>query len=220
MVNIQTNRMWIVVIIAVYLFSVYCSDDNPTNPTQNITVIKSSSGYIASATYNISRKLYLSGITIPSNAVYEDGWWSFMSELPNGLSAQIQIQLKEQNGNIQKFYNPLTTYYILGKGITTGIQGSIDFNFTLIGVNVSSVFFVVYGNAQVNYQGTVANVEVKDLKISKQSNSYPSGGTIVIWIYGAKVTITFDGSRYAHGTFIYNNTTYEFTIDLETGQVS
>jgi hypothetical protein len=213
-------KILMLIISALMLVNLQCDSENPIDPTENVLMIKATSGYAASNVMHISSKIYKCALTMPNNATYDNGWWSFTIDLPNQHNAQMQIQFKDVNGNIQKFYNTLTTYYIIGKGTASGPKGSVEFNLTLSGLNLSSSYFVVNGDAQAKYQGTTANVEVKDFKMPKEFNKYPTDGTITVWVLGAKVTITFNGTRFAHGSFIYNSVTYEFTIDLESGQIS
>ena len=158
-------KILMLIISALMLVNLQCDSENPIDPTENVLMIKATSGYAASNVMHISSKIYKCALTMPNNATYDNGWWSFTIDLPNQHNAQMQIQFKDVNGNIQKFYNTLTTYYIIGKGTASGPKGSVEFNLTLSGLNLSSSYFVVNGDAQAKYQGTTANVEVKDFKI-------------------------------------------------------
>ncbi len=214
------TKMLFSIILFLSIFQCYCKNDKSTNPNEPVDTIKKISGYTAYTMIQVEQKIFDSAQTMPPSAEYVNGWWSYSIQLPNGQKVDVKIQFQDQSGSVQKNYNPQTTYTILGKGKVTGVDDTMDYDFVLTGTNNPYNTVTFNGIASVLYKGTSATINANNVKIPKSLTAYPSQGTITIITMGTTVTITFNGTRYAQGTFTYAGTTYSFTIDLETGQIS
>ncbi|MEO6326767.1 MAG: hypothetical protein ABIT01_13785 [Thermoanaerobaculia bacterium] len=148
------------------------------------------------------------------------GFWSVSVNLATGQSANLQVRFKDQSGTIQKFYGPLTTSTIESKGTAAGAQGALTWDFVVTGVRSTSSILTASGSGSGTYQGTGAAVTITTLAIPKSVGSWPTGGTVAIVSNGITVTITFNGTQYATGTYRDKNQSVTFTINLATGEVT
>ena len=101
------------------------------------------------------------------------------------------------------FRVPLERWYLVVGGVMQGV--------TALSVN---------GTGTGTYQGASGDVTVSNVVIPKTTGAYPTSGTVTVISGGITITVTFNGTRYAQGTYVYRNKTVTFTIDLETGEVT
>lgn len=158
----------------------------------------------------------------PFEATYDaaTGFWTVHLSLPSGQSATLAIQFKDSGGTVQKLFNPLTTNTITSRGVAAGLQGLLSFDLILTGVKQGVASVTANGSGSATYQGVSAAVQISSLVVPKTPGSYPSSGTISVTSNGITVTVAFNGTRYATGTYTYRNQSFTFTIDLQTGEVT
>ena len=197
----------------------FACKEKPTTPSDSTTTIKSISGFSASTSLQVTQKIWAAALLMPNSATYADGWWTFTVDLPNGSNGQMHVQFQDSSSTVQKFYNPQLTYTILGKGLAQGAKGSLDYSVRLSGTTLTSGYIITNGNGSVTYLGATAVVNITNLKMLKLPNSYPIEGSITIVTLGSTVTVTFNGTKFAQGTFTYGGSTYNFSIDLDTGAI-
>ena len=147
------------------------------------------------------------------------GFWTVSASLVTGQSATFQIQFRDAQGQPQRLYNPLTTASIVTRGSATGLQGHLSFDLVLTGTSLLTPDVTVNGTGTAAWQGASGTVQVNALVVPKQPGAYPKSGTVVVTSGGITVTVTFDGTSTAHGTYTFRNQTIRFTIDLATGEV-
>ncbi len=147
------------------------------------------------------------------------GFWTVSLTLETGQTAQFQMQFQDASGTPMKLYNPLQTDRMVAIGSASGSLGSADFNLTLSGAKASSLSLTVNGSGTCLYQGVSGSYDVLNVVQPKVLNAYPTSGTIKAVASGITVTVTFNGTQFATGTYSYRNRSYTFTINLETGEV-
>jgi hypothetical protein len=147
------------------------------------------------------------------------GFWHITFTTPSGQSADLQVQFRDGQGQVQKIYNPLTTTTILVKGSASGPQGYATFDVTLVGGRTSTTF-TANGTGTVTYQGSTGDLTISNVVIPKQQPAYPTSGSVVCVVNGITITVTFNGTQSATGTYTYKGFTFTFTVDLKTGEVS
>ena len=147
------------------------------------------------------------------------GFWTVSLTLPTGQTAQFQMQFQDASGTPSKLYNPLLTERIIANGSATGILGTVSFNLVMTGAKASSVNLTINGTGTGSYQGVSGTFEVINVIQPKVPGSYPISGTIRAVAGAITVTVSFNGTQYATGTYTYRNRSYTFTINLQTGEV-
>ena len=148
------------------------------------------------------------------------GYWTVTVNLPTGQSGQIQVKFLDATGQPQKFYNPLTTRSMASRGSLSGTAGDVAFDLTLSGLGSTSSSFIVNGSGSATIQGVSGTFQVSNVSVPKSPGAYPTSGTITVVASGSTVTVSFNGTRYATGTYTYRGITVPFTIDLDTGEVT
>lgn len=146
------------------------------------------------------------------------GFWTVSVALDTGQSGTLHIQFRDGQGAVQKLFN-LQTAAMRVYGQASGSQGFLEFDFALTDIR-TGVAFIANGIASANYQGTSGTVEVTNLVVPKVLPPYPTGGTIVVTSNGITVTVTFNGTQFAEGTYQLRSQTVHFTINLKTGEVT
>jgi len=161
-----------------------------------------------------------SPLAVPFNASYDTatGTWTVAVALETGQRATLLIQFRDGQGQVQRTFN-LQTASILLKGNASGTQGYLDFDLSLTDIR-TGVAFTANGTGTATYQGVSGAVTVTNLAVPKVLPPYPTSGTVVVASNGITITVTFDGTQYAEGTYQYRNQTIHFTIDLKTGEVT
>ncbi|MFH1176615.1 MAG: hypothetical protein V1750_04335 [Acidobacteriota bacterium] len=170
----------------------------------------------------VSERLLAIAAQVMLSGTYDEatGWWTVSFELSDGRKVQAQVQFRNAAGEVQKIYNPLTTTTILAKGSAVGSQGTVSFDLTITGVNTGSSSITINGTGTGTYQGVSGSFTVTSVVVPKAADSYPTSGTITVTSGPATVTVTFDGTQYAKGTYTVGPVTRQFTIDLATGTVT
>lgn len=148
------------------------------------------------------------------------GFWTYTGSLDSGQSGTIQIQFRDQAGNFQRLYNPLATVSIVSRGSVAGIQGQLTFDILATGTTLLTPTTTVSGTGTGNYQGTAATIAINSVVVPKVSPFYPTSGTVVVNAGGSTVTVTFNGSQFAHGSYTFHGVTVTFTVNLVTGEVT
>ncbi len=162
----------------------------------------------------------LSTLADPPSYDPVSGTWTVTIALANGLSGQVQIRFLDANGQPQKFYGPLTTRSMTSRGTLNGPPGSLTFDLALGGLGSASTPFTVSGSGSGTYQGVAATFTVTNLVVPKSTSSYPSSGTMTVVSQGSTVTVAFNGTNIASGSYTYRGVSVPFTINLDTGEVS
>jgi hypothetical protein len=147
------------------------------------------------------------------------GFWTVSVALDTGQSATLLIQFRDGQGQTQKLFN-LQTASIVLKGQAAGTQGYLQLDLTLTDIRAGSTAFAVNGTGNATYQGTSGTIAVSNLTIPKVLPPYPTSGTIVATVNGIAITLTFNGTQYAQGTYEIRNQTIHFTVNLKTGEVT
>ena len=106
------------------------------------------------------------------------------------------------------------------RGSLSGTAGDVAFDLTLSGLGSTSSSFIVNGSGSATIQGVSGTFQVSNVSVPKSPGAYPTSGTITVVASGSTVTVTFNGTRYATGTYTYRGITVPFTIDLDTGEVT
>lgn len=148
------------------------------------------------------------------------GTWTISIRFEGGQQASFALQFRSASGATTKLYRPTETSSIWARGTAAGLQGALDFDLVLGGTLQGVTAVTVNGTGTGTYQGATGDVTVSNVVIPKTTGAYPTSGTVTVISGGITVTVTFDGTRYAHGTYVYRNKTMTFTIDLETGEVT
>ncbi|MBK9967588.1 MAG: hypothetical protein IPP07_23020 [Holophagales bacterium] len=148
------------------------------------------------------------------------GTWTISIRLESGQQASFALQFRAASGASMKFYRPSETSSIWAKGTAAGLQGALDFDLVVGGVMQGVTALSVNGTGTGTYQGASGDVTVSNVVIPKTTGAYPTSGTVTVISGGITITVTFNGTRYAQGTYVYRNKTVTFTIDLETGEVT
>lgn len=185
----------------------------------------STKGVAADATSTVVAavdKAYTMAATIVLQGSYDDatGWWTLDLTLRTGQTAHLQVQFKDGSGAVQKFYNPLTTNSMQVKGSAEGPLGSATYDLTVTGVNTGAASLGVTGSGSAVYEGTYGTFVVSGLTIPKSAGAYPTAGTVTVEVGGVTVTVTFNGTQFAHGSYTMGRVSVPFTINLETGEVT
>ena len=68
--------------------------------------------------------------------------------------------------------------------------------------------------AQTVYESTTVTAELRSLRVPKQTCAYPTSGQIVARAAEITVTVTFDGSATATGTYSWSGLGATFSIPL------
>lgn len=179
-------------------------------------------GYVASTTWDLTSTSHDSSLSIPEDATWDEatGWWSFTTELQNGVTADVQIQLQGASGQIQQFYQPQTTHRVLTRGQGNAPEGTITWDLVLTGAQASSNRIVANGSGTVNAQGISGTYQVNSLVFRKEGERYPQSGTITLDIGGDTVLVEFNGTSIARATYDTGIISLTFNINLDTGEVS
>jgi hypothetical protein len=158
----------------------------------------------------------------PITGVYDPatGWWTVAVNLSTGQSSNLQVRFKDDGGVFQKFFNPLTINTIESKGDAAGLQGALNWDFVLTGTKTTSTTLTTNGSGSGNYQGISGTAAISNLVMPKTVGAWPSSGTMTVSSGGITVTLSFNGTQYATGTYTYHNQTFTFTINLLTGEVT
>ncbi|MCP4664424.1 MAG: hypothetical protein GY856_54265, partial [bacterium] len=146
------------------------------------------------------------------------GWWTFTIDLTTGQGAGIRFQLQDDDGDAQQHFDR-TTAAILLEAEAGGEQGSVALDLRVSGLGFLSSNLLVDGSGTAIGMGRTGAVTIADLDIPKTLGSYPRSGTIEVTAGDVGVTVEFDGTRYAQGSYIDSGVTVAFTIDLLTGEV-
>lgn len=218
-------------------FTVACNkSDVPTRPQRDMTQrnAETMTGLMTSSVLQLSGAVMqnaeqnLGGSNSDSIAprdnppTYDDatGWWTLQIQLSNGTHGTIQVQFRDEGNKIQKFYNPVTTKQIRTKGDLSHPMGPMSFDITLAGVNRTANLLIVNGTGTMEYQSMEGTMTVQNLTIPKTSGSYPSSGTLYFSMEGMEITVTFNGTNTAHGSYSYMGETFTFDINLDTGVIT
>ena len=145
--------------------------------------------------------------------------WTVSINLDTGATAELRIQFRTATGGRQQFYNPVTTASIHVAGSASGPNGTVTFDFTLDGTQAAVGALVVNGSGTASGANGTASYTVANLVLPKNL-AYPTSGTIVVVSGAITVTVRFDGTHLAQGTYTFLAVTKHFTIDLDTGQVT
>ncbi|MGV8038673.1 MAG: hypothetical protein AB2L07_00835 [Thermoanaerobaculaceae bacterium] len=149
----------------------------------------------------------------------QTGWWTVDITLRNTASAHFQVQFRDSGGTPSKLFNPLVTTTVLTKGTATGLLGRVEYDFSFAGTNLGSDNLTINGSGSVEYQGIGAGYAVTNL-VQPKSGHYPTAGTIVVTTGPIVVTVSFNGTSTATGTYTVGLLTRQFQINLDTGEVT
>ena len=154
---------------------------------------------------------------IPFTARWDDATqtWTVDMTLSTGQTASVKIQFRDAAGTPSKLYRATDTNSIW----IYGTAGNGSFDLTVSGVKAGVANLTANGTVSGSYQGTSGTGTVANLVIPKTAGAYPTTGTIVVQSDGITVTVTFDGTRYAQGTYEFRALTVRFTINLDTGEI-
>ncbi|HPC84209.1 MAG TPA: hypothetical protein P5234_12765 [Thermoanaerobaculaceae bacterium] len=166
-------------------------------------------------------KLWAIAQTIALYGSYDEqtGWWTVDITLRNTASAHFQVQFRDAAGKPSRLFNPLLTTTVLTRGHASGVLGRVEYDFTLAGTNQGSDNLTVNGSGNVESQGIAASYTVIDL-VQPKALHYPTAGTIVVTSGPIVVTVTFNGTNIATGTYTVGLVTRQFQINLDTGEVT
>jgi hypothetical protein len=148
------------------------------------------------------------------------GTWTIAIRLESGQQASFALQFRAASGTPMKLYRPTETSSIWAQGTAAGLQGALDFDLVVGGVMQGVTALTVNGTGNGTYQGASGDVMVANVVIPKTTGAYPTSGTVTVVSGGITITVTFNGTRYAQGSYQYRNQNVTFTIDLETGEVT
>jgi hypothetical protein len=153
------------------------------------------------------------------NANYNSntGWWSVTLDY-NGYKANLNIQLKDGNGNIQKNYNCDTEkFYIKGTG--TGPEVEFDIDWTLSGVGCDSQSYTVNGTGTMQVSGESVSINLSKTSVKKNGVNL-SAGQMSIEVAGIVFELNFDGNSIITVNYSYMGKNYSITINIITGEVN
>lgn len=186
------------------------------------------SATVASGTFDLAPRVTGGGSPLaalsdlPFTGTWDEatGTWTISIRFESGQQASFALQFRSASGTTTKLYRPTETSSIWAQGTAAGLQGALDFDFVLGGVMQGVASLTVNGTGSGTYQGASGDVTVANVAIPKTTGAYPTSGTVTVISGGITITVTFNGTRYAQGSYVYRNKTMTFTIDLETGEVT
>lgn len=145
-------------------------------------------------------------------------WGTVDITLRNTASAHFQVQFRDASGTPSKFFNPLFTTAVFTKGHATGVLGRVEYAFSFAGTHRGSDYVTINGRGTVEYQGVAAGDAVTNLVQPKSGRS--TAGTIVETSGPIVVTVSFNGTSTATGTYTVGLLTRQFLINPDTGEVT
>ncbi len=224
------KRNYTSIVVCILILSVFISGCKTNNETtaQGDQNLEKYAGYTASYLYEAIGYIYFFSSTILYSEILSilltynnsTGYWSINKTTPLGYTIDVRIQFKDGAGNVQKYYNLTTTNTITTEGTITGPEGSVTFNITMTGLTPNSNIYTTNGNGTSSYLGYNGSFEINNLQMSKQEDVYPESGTIIVTSGGQTVTITFNGTDTATGTYSVAGATITFRVNLTTGAIS
>lgn len=146
------------------------------------------------------------------------GWWTFAIDLPTGQRAGVRFQLQDDEGRVQQVLD-LTTAAFLLEAEASGERGTVALDLRVSGLDLAASSLLVDGSGTAIGMGRTGVVTIEDLEIPKTFGSYPRSGIIRVTAGDLVVTVEFDGTRYAQGSYADAGATVTFTIDLLTGEI-
>ena len=218
-----------IIICGILLFSLSCKEKVTTPTVAPEKSIKEITGFATALNIQISKKIYSLVSMLPNDAAYRDEWWLFTVDIPDGRMVQVKLQFQDVSGNIQQTYDTKATKYMRAIGQAIGSNDLMNYS-----VEFFKTGFIWYPheelfcfNGSYNYKGYKASISATDYLclpgIPKLPDFYPDQGGIGVTVYvanGSRVTVTYNGTRFASATFTYQGVLYHFIIDLDTGQIS
>jgi hypothetical protein len=186
------------------------------------------SATVADGTFDLAPRVGVgaSGLAALAEPPFTGSWdeatgtWTVSIRLESGQEASFALQFRAASGTPMKLYRPSETSSIWAKGTAAGLQGALDFELVVGGVMQGAPALTVNGTGTGTCQGVSGDVTVAGVAIPKTAGAYPASGTVTVVTGTLTITVTFNGTRYAQGTYQYRNQTVTFTIDLETGEVT
>ncbi len=146
------------------------------------------------------------------------GWWTLAIDLATGQRAGVRFQIQDDEGHAQQFFDLSTAAFLLDAE-AGGERGSVALDLRVSGLGLLAGSLLVDGSGIAIGMGRTGVVTIEELEIPKTLGAYPTSGTILVAAGDIGVTVTFDGTRYAQGSYTDSGVTVTFTIDLLTGEV-
>jgi len=220
--------LWILVFfVSFVLFNNNCKSNSDTDINRENA--EKAVGVVAKTVSNLLFSLYQgsTGLTVISNEVKASGfnanynantgWWTVSLDY-DGYNANMSIQLRDKNGNIQKNYDCNTEkFYIKGNG--TGPDVEFDIDWVLTGVGCNSTNYTVNGSGTMQVSDDSVSINLSETIVKKNGVNLLAG-QLSVEVAGIVFELDFDGNSIITVNYSYMGKEYSIKVNIITGEVS
>ncbi len=216
------NSIFVIIVLIGTLFLTNCKtkvEDNEEDPKNKIIAITTFvCKTIGESLVKIAQFAYTIDEDQDNEGSYDENTkkWIFDSITKSKVKITVVMQLQNDQGIPQKYYDGLETSKILGTVTNSESDEAetISFEFEMTQVQVNYAFIKAKGSGNASFLGETCVFDGDNFKFERASDGIPEGGYLNLYIGDITVRLEFTGDSQVKATYTYEGQPYEFYLNF------